>query len=519
MICPKCGTENGDSSLKCVKCWRPLKPLESGHYLGSKPKLPEQTSSKKLPPVKIKRMVSILLLIAVLFSVIPLLIENIGKIGDIKEKVKQEAIRLTSEPKEEMIEAVKANQRDKVLALLEQKPSLVNEPLIGRGGGGGKGESFVVTRPLHTAAEKGHLEMVRLLLDRGADIHGKGYCEQTPLHVASRNAQVEVMSHLFERGAKVNAVDCYGGTPLYSAMEYRRRDAKHVLLLLQKGAALNARDKEQQTPLHSAAMSGNGWAASILCAHGADLKARNRSGKTPADVAREGKNEDTAAWLGSAEGCRGLAETYARTGTVGEDRLKLAVWLYECDVRFETSCTNAGYAYKSGKGVTANPVRAVELYRKGCDGGSMTGCNNLGNAYDNGKGVVADPVRGAELHRKACDGGEMMGCTSLGYAYKHGQGVAADPMRAAELYRKACDGGNMMGCSNLGNSYRDGVGVPRDLARANELFKKACDGRDMLGCNNLGYAYREGVGVPRDMARATELYKKACAGGYTDACK
>ena len=87
MICPRCGTENGDSSLKCVKCWKPLKPAESGPYLGSGTKLPEKTPSEKLPPVKIRRMLSILVLIAVLFSVLPSLIENIGKMEDIKEKL------------------------------------------------------------------------------------------------------------------------------------------------------------------------------------------------------------------------------------------------------------------------------------------------------------------------------------------------------------------------------------------------------------------------------------------------
>lgn len=103
MICPKCGTENGDSSLKCVKCWRPLQPTEKGPWLGSKPKLPEQTPSKKLSPVRVRRIVSILLVMGVLFSVIvPFLIEKIReyKIQDLKEKARQEAIRPTPVPKE-----------------------------------------------------------------------------------------------------------------------------------------------------------------------------------------------------------------------------------------------------------------------------------------------------------------------------------------------------------------------------------------------------------------------------------
>jgi len=113
MICPKCGTENGDSSIKCVKCWRPLQPTEKGPWLGSKPKLPDQTPSNKLPPVRVRRIISILLMMGVLFSVIvPFLIENIGKIQDIKEKVRREAIRPTPLPKEKMTTPTVTNRKE-----------------------------------------------------------------------------------------------------------------------------------------------------------------------------------------------------------------------------------------------------------------------------------------------------------------------------------------------------------------------------------------------------------------------
>jgi hypothetical protein len=103
MICPKCGTENGDSSLKCVKCWRPLQPMEKGPWLGSKPKLPEQTPSKKSPLGHARRIVSILLTMGMIFSVIvPHLIDKISKYKKegLKEKATHEAVLPTPVLKE-----------------------------------------------------------------------------------------------------------------------------------------------------------------------------------------------------------------------------------------------------------------------------------------------------------------------------------------------------------------------------------------------------------------------------------
>ena len=97
--------------------------------------------------------------------------------------------------------------------------------------------------------------------------------------------------------------------------------------------------------------------------------------------------------------------------------------------------------------------KAVELYKKACDGGKMSGCFNLGIMYASGNGVEKDFKKAAELLKKACDGGEMFGCSNLGFMYAHGNGVEKDFKKAAELYKKACDGGNMHGCRSLDIIY------------------------------------------------------------------
>jgi hypothetical protein len=103
MICPKCGTENGDSSMKCVKCWRPLQPVEKGPWLSPKGKLPEQIPAKKSPQVRVRRIASILLVMGVLFSVFaPSVIEKIREYENEgrKEKAGRKAIRPARAPKE-----------------------------------------------------------------------------------------------------------------------------------------------------------------------------------------------------------------------------------------------------------------------------------------------------------------------------------------------------------------------------------------------------------------------------------
>ncbi len=71
--------------------------------------------------------------------------------------------------------------------------------------------------PLHCAAWKGHVEVVKALLDAGADINAKSQNDHygdTPLHAASHGNQKEVVKVLIERGANLNSKNTIGRTPL-----------------------------------------------------------------------------------------------------------------------------------------------------------------------------------------------------------------------------------------------------------------------------------------------------------------
>ncbi|MCG3769875.1 MAG: putative beta-lactamase HcpC [Nitrosomonadaceae bacterium] len=95
----------------------------------------------------------------------------------------------------------------------------------------------------------------------------------------------------------------------------------------------------------------------------------------------------------------------------------------QCQKGEAAACFNLGYMYGNGTGVTQDDFKAVELYRKACDGQNATGCSNLGTMYAAGTGVTQDDFKAVELYRKACDGKYGSGCGQLGWMYEQGNSV------------------------------------------------------------------------------------------------
>lgn len=72
---------------------------------------------------------------------------------------------------------------------------------------------------------------------------------ETLLHYAANRGYLDVVTVLLKRGANINARDKDGRTPLHEAMAYRRYDVSKYLI--EKGADMAARNKEGEAPLIS----------------------------------------------------------------------------------------------------------------------------------------------------------------------------------------------------------------------------------------------------------------------------
>jgi len=141
--------------------------------------------------------------------------------------------------------------------------------------------------PLHTACSsstsEGSLEVLKLLLKRGADGNACNKWRETPLLIAANNGHRAAVDALLESGADPSLCSEAGWSALTFAAHKGYDDI--VSLLLGAGAPVNCRVTEDlSTPLHKACAGGKSGhlsAVKQLLGGGADVHALNKWRETP----------------------------------------------------------------------------------------------------------------------------------------------------------------------------------------------------------------------------------------------
>lgn len=84
--------------------------------------------------------------------------------------------------------------------------------------------------PLSWAVNRGHRDMVELLLSHGARVNAKDRSKLTALHIAVTGQHKDIVSVLLDQGARLESKSEHGDTPLIRAIQANSRDIIQVLL-------------------------------------------------------------------------------------------------------------------------------------------------------------------------------------------------------------------------------------------------------------------------------------------------
>jgi len=154
--------------------------------------------------------------------------------------------------------------------------------------------------PLHYAASNGHLQVCELFLARGAEVNSNNNDGKTPLHYAASHGYREICELLLAKGAEVNAQDAKGNSPLHNAAYWGQQPV--CALLLANGAGVNLQNQSGSTPLHFAAAQGHLEAVKLLLENGADAGLKNQEGKSPLQLAQDQDNKELVKLLSKHKG-------------------------------------------------------------------------------------------------------------------------------------------------------------------------------------------------------------------------
>jgi ankyrin repeat protein len=167
--------------------------------------------------------------------------------------------------------------------------------------------------PLHWACRGVHLEILKFLVENGADVNIRDNNGITPLTSTVARNHIEASKFLLDNGAKTEIADNLQIAPILYALT---SESKNVLeLLIKRGASLEVKNDYKRTPLLlTCRESGSIEIAKILIENGANINAVDLMGDTPLTL---------AAWRGFEEIVNYLLDKNAEFSASGNEGIEL----------------------------------------------------------------------------------------------------------------------------------------------------------------------------------------------------
>lgn len=143
--------------------------------------------------------------------------------------------------------------------------------------------------PLILATLKGSLPIVKMLLERGANVNHRNTNGHTPVKYAGSKNHKDLLVHLLNMNGDPNVRDHIGDTPLHRIASMEHHDCLRTLLTHPKSSQsidVNVKNNQGNTALHLACENDDATSALLLIDHGATIDIENKNKETPLDLCK-----------------------------------------------------------------------------------------------------------------------------------------------------------------------------------------------------------------------------------------
>lgn len=139
--------------------------------------------------------------------------------------------------------------------------------------------------PLHWAYHYNSIDVAKLLIKKGCNIHTKNHDQWSLLHTAAANNHIELLTLCIQKGLNIESEDKNGWTPLQLAV--CNNAIESIKLLLNAQADINHIDNSGSTALFCLAnyLSSSPDLAEMLINAGANINIYNYYGLSPLKIA------------------------------------------------------------------------------------------------------------------------------------------------------------------------------------------------------------------------------------------